>query len=348
MTKILVTGHTGFKGSWLTLMLMAQGHQVCGLALEPDPDSLFNKLDLGPHLSADHRVDLRDHETIQRIFEKERPEAVFHLAAQPLVLASYEEPYETFSINSQGTINVLHAMQKYVPDSLLISITTDKVYKNTGKAGGYVEDDELGASDPYSSSKAMADIALQSWSSSFPGSPLLSIARAGNVIGPMDHSKDRLIPDILRANKSGNPIEIRSAGATRPWQHVLDCLFGYILLLDTMKETRSSGVWNFGPLPTNEKTVEDVLTEAKKHIKFEASYSGEIATDRREHHLLTLDSSKARTELSWRDLFSFEEAIAESIEVHKALDLLSREDALEYSKRYVQSYLDRATTKSFS
>ena len=341
--RVLVTGHTGFKGSWLSLMLMAKGHEVFGVALDPDPESLFSKIDLGVLLKSDFRTDIRDFDAITQVVDKVKPDVVIHLAAQALVLDSYRSPFETFSINAQGTVNLIQAISTVAPEALLIAITTDKVYRNVGKPGGYVEGDELGASDPYSSSKVMADIALQSWATSFPAKPRLSIVRAGNVIGPMDHSKDRLIPDILRATKSGELLAIRNPLATRPWQHVLDCLYGYVLLMEKMVNSDLSGIWNFGPLPTHEKRVQDVLDVAKKYASFEFQAEKDENLIVKEHDLLTLDSSKAREQLDWSDKFTFEKAVGDSILVQREFEALGTLAAQEHAANYVTDYLNFVT-----
>jgi CDP-glucose 4,6-dehydratase len=219
----LLTGHTGFKGTWLSLLLSSAGHEVSGISLNPVEGSLFSRVRPRDLLNADVRLDIRDaaavHEQIARI----APDVVIHLAAQPLVRESYRDPRGTFDTNVWGTINVLEATRRTESVQATLIVTTDKVYRNDGRSTGYVESDPLGGHDPYSASKAMADLATQSWRASYPGTPI-AIARAGNVIGGGDVSPDRLMPDLIAAFATGTPARIRNPRAIRPWQHVLDCL----------------------------------------------------------------------------------------------------------------------------
>jgi CDP-glucose 4,6-dehydratase len=229
----LITGHTGFKGAWLSLLLRERGHNVSGISLEPENNTLYKSASIGKFFEHDIRCDIRDLDRLQRNFNSISPDVVIHLAAQALVRESYKDPIRTFETNVHGTINVLKASQNLPKLKAQLIVTTDKVYKNMDKLNAYIESDPLGGQDPYSASKAMADIATQSWLSSFVNAPT-GIARAGNVIGGGDISTDRLIPDLIKSYTSGLTPRLRAPKAVRPWQHVLDCLNGYLSLVDAI------------------------------------------------------------------------------------------------------------------
>lgn len=335
--RILVTGHTGFKGAWLSSFLTLRGHEVHGLSNSAPRGGLFELAEIGKRLSSDSAVDIRDLPNLEKVFERVKPDMVIHLAAQPLVRESYQKPLETFDTNSQGTLNVLSSLQKHSPESFLLSITTDKVYLNTSKLGGYKEDDALGAGDPYSTSKAMADLALQSWSMSFPSKPRIAIARAGNVIGPLDTSEERLIPDIERAIARNQNLEIRYPSATRPWQYILDCLSGYVKLID-QRESVWEGAWNFGPLPTKEKTVAEVVETARGFSDLRVELNEELRIGMPEHGLLSLDSTKARETLNWTDKINFEDTIQYALEFGKRLRSLNANDAWKEALAHIEMY----------
>ena len=290
-------------------MLNMRGHTVSGQSLDPLPGSLFETAQLSSLVEHDFRIDIRDTEATRRAILTAQPDVVVHLAAQPLVRASYQDPEETFSTNVMGTMNVLAAVSTCSSVQANLVITTDKVYRNDNQNSGYKEDAPLGGSDPYSASKSMADLLTQSWISSFPGCPT-GIARAGNVIGGGDVSPDRLLPDLLNAFQRNEPALIRYPNAIRPWQHVLDCLNGYLVLIDSLIEGRNQGAWNFGPSDGHAhpvRTVADLSAELWGN-------GARWMTDNQEHPheatLLLLDSTKARKELNWHDKLSFEEAIA--------------------------------------
>ncbi len=242
----LITGHTGFKGPWLVLLLLSRGHQVSGLALNPDDGSLFQRAGLTEHLVSDFRVDIRDAEATAAAVKAAAPDVVVHMAAQSLVRESYRNPRYTYETNAIGTLNVLEAVGATPSVRAHVVITTDKVYRNVDQEAGYVETDPLGGDDPYSASKAMADLLAQSWIRSFPGVPT-AIARGGNVIGGGDVSHDRLLPDLVAAYADGRAPQLRFPRAVRPWQHVLDCLNGYLVLADALLTGSGLGQWNFGP-----------------------------------------------------------------------------------------------------
>lgn len=308
----LITGHTGFKGSWLSLMLKMQGHLVSGISLDPDEKSLFSDANLYDIFEHDVRMDIRGKKEIKRKVHDISPDVIVHLAAQPLVRESYLNPIETYETNLMGTLNVLEATRELMNLKAILVITTDKVYKNLNVLRGYLESDELGGDDPYSASKAAADIATQSWFKSFGRTPL-AIARAGNVIGGGDWAKDRLIPDLVRSYSSSLVPEIRFPSSIRPWQHVLDCLNGYCLLIEKMLSSAVTGAWNFGPDHRQRRTVLDVVSAFADSWGYTGS---QVFIDRseaehfQESNILLLDSSKARRFLGWNDKLDFERTIS--------------------------------------
>jgi CDP-glucose 4,6-dehydratase len=305
----LVTGHTGFKGSWLVMLLSTLGHRVSGIALEPESESLFNQADISRLLEFDYRVDIRNFVALKEAFSAIKPDVVIHLAAQPLVRYSYKQPIETFETNVVGTLNVLESTRSLVDLQATLIITTDKVYRNVSKQSGYVEDDPLGGDDPYSASKAAADIATQSWATSFGISPI-AVARAGNVIGGGDWAEDRLIPDIFRSYRESKSPVLRNPESIRPWQHVLDCLNGYLILIDSMIKNSTSGEWNFGPNHLEKHSVSDVIEKFASFSQVSASaWSLDEGENPKESDFLLLDSSKARKELGWKDFLTFDSAV---------------------------------------
>ena len=306
----LVTGHTGFKGTWLSSLLLAQGHKVSGISLDPEPESLFNHADIKGKFEYDFRIDIRNASALKSAVEEIQPEIVIHLAAQPLVRRSYAEPELTFETNFGGTLNVLSAITALESLKACLIITTDKVYQDTNLKVAYVETDALGGSDPYSASKSAADILTQSWIKSVAAPPI-AIARAGNVIGGGDWSLDRLVPDSVTAILSGKDLVLRNPDAIRPWQHVLDCLNGYLLLVDSMISQETEVTWNFGPLPESIRTVKDV---ADSLIKNWGATNSKVKVEKVEDQLkeskfLLLNSSKSREKLGWTDILDFEETM---------------------------------------
>ena len=332
----LVTGHTGFKGSWLTLMLGAAGHKVSGYSLDPEPGSLFDRAGLPAFLDFDIRGDIRDFDSLSSAFAAVRPDAVFHLAAQPLVRESYASPRLTVETNVVGTMNVIDAARAVDSVSGMVVVTTDKVYRNVNQVAGYFESDALGGHDPYSASKAMADILTQSWISSFPGFPI-SIARAGNVIGGGDVCKDRLVPDLIAGFSSGLVVPLRYPGAVRPWQHVLDCLNGYTMLMDrTLSNSLPFVDWNFGPGPESFKTVAKVADLAASYWGAGASWSDVGGDHPHEAGLLALDASRAREELGWQDRLDFPSAVEWTVDWYKNAD--SGQDPLALTSSQISNF----------
>ncbi len=281
---------------------------MSGVSLEPELGSLFERAEIRKFLQNDIRCDIRDSTQLSSHFKQIKPDVVIHLAAQALVRESYRSPRETFEINSIGTLNVLNASQQIRDLKAQLIITTDKVYRNTSKASGYVETDALGGQDPYSASKAMADIAAQSWLSSFENAPT-AIARAGNVIGGGDVCADRLIPDLMLSYSSGLTPKLRAPNSIRPWQHVLDCLNGYLLLVEAVINDNAEGAWNFGPDENQSKTVSDVANIAGPLWGVEKSWERDLGVHPHEASLLLLNSDKARTQLGWSDKLSFDESV---------------------------------------
>ncbi|WP_231740235.1 MULTISPECIES: CDP-glucose 4,6-dehydratase [unclassified Mycobacterium] len=309
--RVLVTGHTGFKGSWLCLWLHALGARVSGLAM--DPSSEPSHWELLKLAIDDHRIDIRDEAAVRRVFAAERPEIVFHLAAQPLVRRSYREPVTTWATNVMGTVHVLEAAQ-HTPDvRAVVVVTTDKCYENREWPWAYREQDRLGGQDPYSASKAGAELVAASYRTALsqrPSAPLVATARGGNVIGGGDWSEDRLIPDLVRSVLANEPLVIRSPHATRPWQHVLDCLSGYLLLGQRLLagDNTCADAWNFGPDGDGNRTVEQLLRDLARTWP---QLRWQVSSDPQPHEagLLQLDSAKAKRHLGWRPVWNIETAV---------------------------------------
>jgi CDP-glucose 4,6-dehydratase len=347
--RVLVTGHTGFKGSWLCLWLRELGSEVTGLAL--DPPSEPSHWDLLKLPITDHRVDIRDEAAVRRVFAAERPEIVFHLAAQPLVRRSYREPVTTWATNVMGTAHVLEAVRHTPEVRAVVVVSTDKCYENREWPWAYRERDRLGGHDPYSASKAGAELVAASYRSALlrqPSAPLLATARGGNVIGGGDWSEDRLIPDLVRAVVAGEPLVIRSPRATRPWQHVLDCLSGYLLLGQRLlagDRTCADG-WNFGPDGEGNRTVEQVLQHLARTWP---QLRWQLAPGPQPHEagLLQLDCAKAKMHLGWRPVWDLENAIHHTANWYRQLlevgEVSSADELAAYVADAVNSRLVWAT-----
>jgi len=298
-------------------MLIERGHEVFGLALDPEPGSLFETARLSELVELDIRGDIRDRAVVRDCATAAKPDVVIHMAAQPLVRESYLDPRTTMETNVMGTLNVLEAVQASSTARALLVITTDKVYRNVNQVAGYIEDDALGGHDPYSASKAMADLLTQSWTSSFDMCPTV-IARAGNVIGGGDVSKDRLMPDLLRSFAAREHAMVRAPHAVRPWQHVLDCLNGYLMLADGILDEGRRGAWNFGPHESDMVTVGQVADTTATLWGDNATWSYVPGEHLHEAHLLTLNSSKARSELGWFDKLSLEQSLEWTVNWERA------------------------------
>lgn len=326
--KVLVTGHTGFKGSWLSIWLNELGAKVIGYALSPlNSNDNFVLTQLQSKI-IDIRGDIRDKEQLQQVFETYKPDMVFHLAAQPIVRTSYNYPVETYEVNVMGTINVLECIRKCETAKTGIFITTDKCYENKEQCWGYKETDSLGGYDPYSSSKAAAEIAVSSWRQSFMNprnynkhGKAIATVRAGNVIGGGDWSKDRIIPDCIRAIESDIPICIRSPKAIRPWQHVLEPLSGYLKLGEkmSMNPIEYNEPWNFGPNLESIVSVWDIASSIINAYGKGQLVDISISQNEQFHetNTLNLEISKAKFKLGWKPKLSVEEAICYTVEWYK-------------------------------
>ena len=324
--RVLITGHTGFKGSWLSIWLKELGAEVIGYSLEPYTEKDNFVLS---HLSekiVDIRGDIRDRKHLRKVFDKYQPEIVFHLAAQPLVRLSYDIPVETYETNLMGTINILEEIRNCENTKIGIMITTDKCYENKEQIWGYRENEAFGGYDPYSSSKGACEIAIQSWRNSFfnpkdyekHGKSIASV-RAGNVIGGGDWAKDRIVPDCIRALEEGKDIEIRSPKSIRPWEHVLEPLSGYLLLGQKMMEDpiKYCEGWNFGP---NLDAIVNVWEVAEKIVKNYGKGNLKDISDPNALHeakLLLLDITKSRFELGWKPTLTIDKSIELTAEWYK-------------------------------
>ncbi|QNI06759.1 CDP-glucose 4,6-dehydratase [Mycobacterium kubicae] len=322
----LVTGHTGFKGAWLILLLLCRGHQVSGLALDPQAGSLFDRARLERLLFSDLRIDVRDAKATVAAVRAIAPDVVIHMAAQSLVRESYREPRYTYETNTMGTLTVLEAVSATPAVRAHVVITTDKVYQNVDQQAGYVETDPLGGDDPYSASKAMADLLTQSWIRSYPGCPT-AIARGGNVIGGGDVSRDRLLPDLVSAYANGRAPLLRFPRAVRPWQHVLDCLNGYLVIAEALLGDSGQGQWNIGPGRDSFVEVGQVATLAAELWGGGAHWGVQPGNHPREANLLALDATKVQRELGWRNRLDFHAAVSWTIQwerrVHQGADPLA-------------------------
>jgi len=330
--RVLITGHTGFKGSWLSLWLTELGAQVTGLALAPVSPSLFEQARVADRVR--HIVgDIRDLAAVEQAVAEARPEIVFHLAAQPLVRLSYDQPVETFSTNVQGTVHVLDACRRAPGLKGIVCVTSDKCYENQGWAWPYRESDPMGGHDPYSASKGATELVATAYRRSFfhsGESALLATARAGNVIGGGDWAADRLIPDIVRALLAGVDVDIRSPHSVRPWQHVLDALGGYILLASRVLagDRQVADGWNFGPDDSDARPVAWIVQQMLGAWG-RGDWRNDDAPKVHEASLLRLDCSKAMAELGWRPTWPLAKALEMIVAWHQAVD--RGEDALAIS-----------------
>ena len=347
--RVMVTGHTGFKGSWLCAWLNSLGAEVGGLALAPDqtPDHFsLLKTPLNSEI-----CDIRNAEAVKRILTDFQPEIVFHLAAQPLVRASYREPRETFETNVMGTVNLLDACRFTSSVRAVVVITTDKCYANPENGKPFTEDDPLGGYDPYSASKGAAEIAAASYRSAFfssADSPAVATARAGNVIGGGDWAQDRLIPDLIRAAAAGKAAEIRSPNAIRPWQHVLEALSGYLTLGATLFSGGQAfaSAWNFGPLEAESFTVGQVISMAQSEWSRITTAVDRTENQPHEAGRLLLDCTKAKEQLHWRPVWNTETAVRQTLrwyrEYYEHQNIVTLADLDSYCKAAGQAGLEWA------
>jgi len=319
--KVFITGHTGFKGSWLSLWLLKIGAEIIGYALDPQNEKDNYVLAELEHKIKDFRNDIRDYTKLANVINTEQPEIIFHLAAQPLVLDSYKDPHYTIETNTQGTANIIEAFRNSETVKALIVITTDKVYQNNEREWGYQETDRLGGKDPYSASKAAAELLISSYQKSFfnNNNKLLVSVRAGNVIGGGDWSENRIVPDCIKALERSERIIIRNPHATRPWQHVLEPLGGYLLLGEKLLQNRSEfvGAWNFGPYLSNVINVKELVKKVIIAYGMGEYIIQNNMNSQAEANFLSLDITKAINKLSWKPLLNIDETIDFTIEWYK-------------------------------
>lgn len=322
--KVLVTGHTGFKGSWLSLWLQQAGADVVGYALAPPTEpSLFEVARVARSMTS-IEADIRDLDRLRATLAEHRPEVVLHLAAQAIVRASYDDPIETYSTNVMGTVNLLEAIRLEPGVRAVVVVTSDKCYDNLEIERGYVEEDALGGRDPYSNSKGCAELVTRAYRDSFlaGASPPVAVAsaRAGNVVGGGDWGKDRLVPDIMRSFLERRPLYIRNPEATRPWQHVLDPVGGYLTLAERLYEdgARYAEAWNFGPADEEPLPVGKLVERILEHWDSDVDVELDPGPHPHEHHLLRLDPSKARDQLGWAARLSLPETLEWIVEWYRA------------------------------
>jgi len=325
--RVLLTGHTGFKGSWLSLWLQSMGAQVVGYALAPpSTPSLFEVAKVGDDMTS-VIGDIRDLEHLRCVFAEHQPEIVIHMAAQALVRYSYIEPVETYSTNVMGTVNLLEAVRATASVKAVVNVTSDKCYENREWEWGYRENEAMGGYDPYSSSKGCAELVTSAYRNSYfhpekfeTHGVAIASGRAGNVIGGGDWADDRLIPDIMRAIMQGKPVNIRSPHAIRPWQHVLEPLAGYLLLVQKLYEEGASYAegWNFGPNEQDAKPVQWIVEKLTQAWGEGASWTLDGGNHPHEAHYLKLDCSKAKMRLDWAPRWHLEEALSAIIEWQRA------------------------------
>lgn len=344
--KVLVTGHTGFKGSWLSLWLHSLGAEVIGIGLDPYSErDNYVLTGIGNKIKADIRADIRDGEKMKKIFEEFSPEIVFHLAAQPLVRLSYEIPVETYHTNVMGTINILEAIRATSSVRVGVMITTDKCYENKEQIWGYRENEPMGGYDPYSSSKGAAEIAISSWRRSFfnpndfekHGKSIASV-RAGNVIGGGDWALDRIIPDCIRAIEADRPIEIRFPQSIRPWQHVLEPIGGYMLLAKKMWEhpTQFAEAWNFGPRMDSVTPVWEVASKVIENYGKGSLKDVSNPNVLHEAKLLMLDISKAKFRLGWEPRMNINKTMEFTVDWYKRY---KKEDPYSLGLSQIEKYI---------
>lgn len=352
--KILLTGHTGFKGTWMAEWLLLMGAEVVGISLEPQDDpSFFDQLNLANRLEH-HIQDIRHAGRLAELVKAAQPDIIFHLAAQPLVRYSYEHPIETFNTNVMGTVHLLDALRQLDKPCEVVIITTDKCYENKETARPYTEDDSMGGYDPYSASKGACELVVSSYRRSFfhpndygtKHQISLASARAGNVIGGGDWAADRIVPDCMRTLSREEAIPVRNPVATRPWQHVLEPLGGYLVLGQKLAEDKTSTSWkevcsgyNFGPDPESNRSVKELVEEVLK------SWPGawEDQSDPNAVHeagLLNLSIEKADRLLNWKPVWDFSSAIFETVRWYRGVLVLG-EDALETTQAQIADYAER-------
>ena len=344
--SVFLTGHTGFKGGWLALWLCSMGAKVTGYALDPNTSpNLFEALSLKTVLNHSHIANICDLDRLQNALTTCNPEIVIHMAAQPLVRYSYSNPVETYMTNVMGTVHVLEAIRKSDSVRATVVVTTDKCYENKEWVWGYRENESMGGFDPYSNSKGCAELVTSAYRQSYFSNPAgnsnrVASARAGNVIGGGDWSEDRLIPDALKAFESNTTLMIRNPLATRPWQHVLEPLSGYLILAQSLYQDgdKYSSAWNFGPQDRDNRSVQEVITSLCKQWGSNAKWQQDTSFQPHEAGLLKLDCSKASQQLRWEPKWNLETAIEKIIQWHKAY--LARENMQAITLGQIDQYIN--------
>ncbi len=341
--KVLLTGHTGFKGGWLSLWLQSLQADVIGIALDHLHDkSLYEIARVGAGMTS-LRQDIRDRESLARLFTRYEPEIVIHLAAQPLVRYSYRHPVETWETNVMGSINVLEAVRQVSSVRSVIMVTSDKCYLNREWEWGYRETDHLGGYDPYSSSKAATELLTAAWRNSFfqdDNAVAVASVRAGNVIGGGDWAEDRLLPDIVRAFSSGEELNIRYPDAVRPWQHILEPLHGYLMLAEKLYHQAGEGAqaWNFGPDVGDTRSVKWIVEKISSIWGTETNWRVDESKQPHEAGLLSLDCSRARKSLGWQPRWNLEQALERIVDWHQAE--IAGKDMFDFSLQQIQDYIN--------
>lgn len=344
--RVLITGHTGFKGSWLSLWLQKLGSEVIGYALTPSSSpSMFNETNVAVEMQS-IIGDIRDFEAIKKALVSTKPEIIIHMAAQPLVRRSYIDPIETYSTNVMGTVHLLEAARHSDTVKAIVNVTSDKCYENKELLRGYIENDQMGGYDPYSNSKACSELISSAYRSSFMNPNqyadhgiALATARAGNVIGGGDWSEDRLIPDIIKKLLANNPITLRNPHAIRPWQHVLEPLSGYLKLAQRLYENTSSvaEAWNFGPEADDAKSVEWITKELIKAWGENTSYLTHVSEQHlHETNTLKLDCTKSKNKLGWKPKWNTEQVLTKICAWHKAH--ISDKNMKDYTLNEISEY----------
>jgi CDP-glucose 4,6-dehydratase len=338
---VLITGHTGFKGSWMTLLLQQLGVSVIGYSLQAEKGSLYDRAKLKGHLPEEF-ADIRNYKKLKKFIEKHKPSVIFHMAAQPLVIESYRKPLETFDVNVLGTSNLLDIAFALHEVEIVVVVTTDKVYKNDESGEAFIENDPLEGKDPYSASKVGTEAAVKAWQqiSKISGGPKVVSVRAGNVIGGGDFAKDRLIPDIVRSYLTGEPLLIRNPKSIRPWQHVLDPLMGYIKTAEFLLNGHDLKSVNFGPRG-EELSVQQVVEIAKNHfgksLKIVIEEQKESDSKKIESNLLSLNSNFALETLGWQPLITKISAISLTLNWWHEV-LVNNANSYELVRKQIQEY----------
>jgi CDP-glucose 4,6-dehydratase len=344
--KVFITGHTGFKGSWLTIFFHLLGAKVYGYSLKQNKISLYNIASIDKIITKSFIGDIRNYSKMKKSIQKSSPDFLIHMAAQPLVRYSYDHPKETYEVNAIGTLNILNILHQIKSIKRVLIITTDKVYKNINKKKYFKEDDELGGHDPYSNSKACAELICNSYYNSFFFKEKISCvtARAGNVIGGGDFAMNRIIPDFFRCLKNNKKLVLRYPHAIRPWQHVIEPLYGYILLLMNINKNKNSinGAWNFGPKRSNNVKVKKITSllnaNFDNQIKIFEKYNK--TNNYKESDILKLSSDKSKKTLRWQPRYNIKQSIRLISDWHKAFQK-NRKNILNFTEKQILDYINQ-------